>query len=136
VRIIIGVLLFFVVLCFGWTFELVGLDFTRMIDLSFFRLLNPSSYRKMAKLIDGKQIAADIRGELKTQIIEWVAEGNRAPQLTAILIGDDAASSTYVNNKMKVGTCAPIDPYHKSIFDRNGCDLFTAQDQHNLSLPG
>jgi 5,10-methylene-tetrahydrofolate dehydrogenase/methenyl tetrahydrofolate cyclohydrolase len=56
----------------------------------------------MAKLIDGKQIAADIRGELKMQIIEWVAAGNRAPQLTAVLIGDDPASSTYVNNKMKV----------------------------------
>jgi methylenetetrahydrofolate dehydrogenase(NAD+) / 5,10-methenyltetrahydrofolate cyclohydrolase len=58
----------------------------------------------MAKLIDGKQIAADIRGELKEQIIEWTSNGHRAPQLTAILIGEDAASSTYVNNKMKVSS--------------------------------
>lgn len=62
----------------------------------FFR--NP----KMAKLIDGKQIAEDIRQELRTQIEQWVAKGNRAPQLTAILIGEDPASHTYVNNKMKV----------------------------------
>lgn len=56
----------------------------------------------MAKLIDGKQIAETIRGELREQITKWKIEGNRAPHLTAILIGDDAASRTYVNNKMKV----------------------------------
>ncbi|XP_049543846.1 bifunctional methylenetetrahydrofolate dehydrogenase/cyclohydrolase, mitochondrial isoform X2 [Anopheles darlingi] len=55
----------------------------------------------MAKLIDGKQIAADIRSELRKQVSSWIAQGNRAPQLTAILIGDDPASATYVNNKMK-----------------------------------
>jgi 5,10-methylene-tetrahydrofolate dehydrogenase/methenyl tetrahydrofolate cyclohydrolase len=32
-----------------------------------------------------------------------MAKGNnRAPQLTAILIGEDPASQTYVRNKMKV----------------------------------
>ncbi|XP_035791104.1 bifunctional methylenetetrahydrofolate dehydrogenase/cyclohydrolase, mitochondrial-like isoform X3 [Anopheles albimanus] len=55
----------------------------------------------MAKLIDGKQIAADIRSELRQQISSWIAQGNRSPQLTAILIGDDPASATYVKNKMK-----------------------------------
>lgn len=56
-----------------------------------------------AQLIDGKKIAEDIRGELREQIREWMAKENyRAPQLTAILIGDDPASRTYVNNKMKV----------------------------------
>lgn len=43
--------------------------------------------------------------ELRDQIQEWMVKGNnRAPQLTAILIGDDPASRTYVNNKMKVMT--------------------------------
>ncbi|EDS44520.1 bifunctional protein folD [Culex quinquefasciatus] len=55
----------------------------------------------MAKLIDGKQISADIRAELHEQIKQWMAKGNRAPQLTAILIGDDPASKTYVAVKMK-----------------------------------
>ncbi|KAG8331964.1 hypothetical protein J6590_031209 [Homalodisca vitripennis] len=32
---------------------------------------------------------------------EWVAQGNRRPQLTAILVGEDPASTTYVKNKMK-----------------------------------
>lgn len=55
----------------------------------------------MAKLIDGKKIAEEIRHELRDKIIKWMAEGHRAPQLTAILIGEDAASQTYVKNKMK-----------------------------------
>ncbi|XP_001846733.2 bifunctional methylenetetrahydrofolate dehydrogenase/cyclohydrolase, mitochondrial isoform X1 [Culex quinquefasciatus] len=55
----------------------------------------------MAKLIDGKRISADIRAELHEQIKQWMAKGNRAPQLTAILIGDDPASKTYVAVKMK-----------------------------------
>ncbi|XP_058826631.1 bifunctional methylenetetrahydrofolate dehydrogenase/cyclohydrolase, mitochondrial isoform X2 [Topomyia yanbarensis] len=58
----------------------------------------------MAKLIDGKQIASDIRSELREQIVKWIQQGHRAPQLTAILIGDDPASNTYVANKMKAAT--------------------------------
>lgn len=58
-----------------------------------------------AQLIDGKKIAEDIRAELREQIRVWMAEENhRPPKLTAILIGDDPASRTYVNNKMKVMT--------------------------------
>lgn len=56
----------------------------------------------MAKLIDGLQISKQIREELRKQVEEWVKEGNRKPQLTAVLIGDDPASQTYVKNKMKV----------------------------------
>lgn len=54
----------------------------------------------MAKIIDGKQYAKDIQQELKNKIQLWIDEGHRAPQLTAVLVGDDPASSTYVRNKM------------------------------------
>ena len=53
------------------------------------------------KLIDGKQIARDIRGELKQQIREWRAQGLPAPKLSVILVGEDPASCIYVNNKAK-----------------------------------
>lgn len=56
----------------------------------------------MAKLISGLTIAKEIREELKQHIIEWEEEGHRAPHLTAVLIGEDPASHTYVNNKIKV----------------------------------
>lgn len=63
----------------------------------------------MAKLIDGKKIAAEIRGELKVKVDEWVRAGHRRPQLTAILVGDDKASDTYVKNKMKAAAEVGID---------------------------
>lgn len=57
-------------------------------------------FRNKAKIIDGKQIAKTILEELKLETDEWVAQGNRLPQLTAILVGEDPASTTYVKNKM------------------------------------
>jgi methylenetetrahydrofolate dehydrogenase(NAD+)/5,10-methenyltetrahydrofolate cyclohydrolase len=54
-----------------------------------------------AHIIDGVKIAQDIRRELKVEIDEWIARGNKRPHLTALLVGEDPASATYVNNKMK-----------------------------------
>ncbi|XP_050092863.1 bifunctional methylenetetrahydrofolate dehydrogenase/cyclohydrolase, mitochondrial isoform X1 [Anopheles aquasalis] len=73
----------------------------------------------MAKCIDGKQIAADIRNELRQQVSSWIAQGNRSPQLTAILIGDDPASATYVNNKMKAAEDVGI----KSVTETYGNEI-------------
>lgn len=55
-------------------------------------------------LIDGKKIAADIRAELK-QKLESDTSGN-VPGLVTILVGDDPASSVYVN--MKIKACSEI----------------------------
>ncbi|XP_058459836.1 bifunctional methylenetetrahydrofolate dehydrogenase/cyclohydrolase, mitochondrial isoform X2 [Malaya genurostris] len=77
----------------------------------------------MAKLIDGKQIASDIRGELREQIVTWMEQGHRAPHLTAILIGDDPASSTYVANKMKAAADVGI----VSNTERYGSDITEEQ---------
>lgn len=77
-----------------------------MFEKSEFNLFSFDSPTTDANLIDGKKIAEDIRTELREQIKEWMTkENHRAPQLTAILLGDDPASRTYVNNKMKVKTC-------------------------------
>jgi len=38
---------------------------------------------------------------LKVEVDEWVAQGNRRPHLTALLVGEDPASATYVRNKMQ-----------------------------------
>lgn len=55
----------------------------------------------MAQIIDGKAIAAQIRCELRKEIECMVAQGFPAPRLTAILVGDDVASRTYVRKKME-----------------------------------
>ena len=59
----------------------------------------------MAVLINGKQIAADIKEELKSQVAALKEKGI-FPCLAVIQVGDDPASSVYVNNKKK--TCAAI----------------------------
>ena len=53
------------------------------------------------ELLDGKQTSADIKTELTGQVSEMVAKGVRAPHLAAVLVGDDGASRTYVNAKVK-----------------------------------
>ena len=58
-------------------------------------------HRNIATVIDGVSIAKDIKNELKAEISEWVAEGNRRPKLVAVIVGQDAASKTYIKNKMK-----------------------------------
>jgi len=53
-----------------------------------------------AKRLDGKQIAAEMRLEVKTDVERLVAEGVR-PGLGVLLVGDDPASRSYVTAKEK-----------------------------------
>lgn len=53
----------------------------------------------MAKIIDGKQLALDIRGEVAEGVASLVAELGITPCLAAVLVGDDPASQVYVRNK-------------------------------------
>ena len=50
-------------------------------------------------LIDGKATAADIREELRGEILALQARACRAPGLAVILVGEDPASQVYVRNK-------------------------------------
>ena len=52
-------------------------------------------------LIDGKKIAAELREELKQEVVELKNKYNKVPGLTVILIGDMAPSQIYVRNKEK-----------------------------------
>ena len=52
-------------------------------------------------LIDGKKIAAELREELRQEVVELKAKYNKVPGLTVILIGDMAPSQIYVRNKEK-----------------------------------
>jgi methylenetetrahydrofolate dehydrogenase (NADP+)/methenyltetrahydrofolate cyclohydrolase len=53
-----------------------------------------------AKIIDGKQIAADIREELKAKVASLKEQGI-VPGLGVILVGEDPASKSYVSAKEK-----------------------------------
>lgn len=54
-----------------------------------------------AQIIDGKAVAQAVRNRVKERVEDRKSQGLRAPGLAVILIGDDPASSVYVNNKKK-----------------------------------
>ncbi len=54
------------------------------------------------KIIDGKKISEVIIDEITNETKLWISKNHRAPHLAAILIGNDAASETYVASKIKV----------------------------------
>lgn len=54
----------------------------------------------MAKIIDGKVISSQIKDELKAKVAAYKADGVEIT-LAVIQVGNDPASSVYVNNKKK-----------------------------------
>ncbi len=55
----------------------------------------------MAQKIDGKQISSDILNEIAQEVTSLKQNGKKVPHLAAVLVGDDGASLTYVNAKVK-----------------------------------
>jgi methylenetetrahydrofolate dehydrogenase (NADP+)/methenyltetrahydrofolate cyclohydrolase len=53
------------------------------------------------KLLDGKATAQSIKDELAEKVNEIKAKGGKVPHLAAVLVGEDGASKTYVNAKVK-----------------------------------
>lgn len=52
-------------------------------------------------LLDGKKIAQQIKAEITAEVMRMKAGGEKVPHLAAVLVGNDGASLTYVNNKVK-----------------------------------
>lgn len=55
----------------------------------------------MAKLIDGKLVSSEIRLEISQETAEFIQKTGIQPHLVVIIVGNDAASMTYVKNKKK-----------------------------------
>ncbi|UZR94171.1 bifunctional 5,10-methylenetetrahydrofolate dehydrogenase/5,10-methenyltetrahydrofolate cyclohydrolase [Chondrinema litorale] len=53
------------------------------------------------QLIDGKKTAATIREQIAVDVKELLNKGGKAPHLVAVIVGNDGASHTYVNGKIK-----------------------------------
>lgn len=60
------------------------------------------------KIIDGKQIAADIREEIRVAVAARVGAGQAVPGLAVVLVGRRRDSQTYVNMKKKACAAAGI----------------------------
>ncbi len=62
-----------------------------------------------AVIIDGKQVAQEIRAELEVQVRQLKADKGIVPGLAVVLVGEDPASQSYVTAKEKA--CAEIGIY-------------------------
>ena len=75
-----------------------------------------------AKIIDGKQVAADMRAELKAEVAQLAKKGI-VPGLGVVLVGQDPASQSYVTAKERA--CEDIGIYS----DDNRLSIDTSQEE-------
>lgn len=57
-------------------------------------------------IINGKEVSEKIQLEIAAEVEQLRAVGKKQPHLAAVLVGDDPASQTYVNSKIK--TCEKV----------------------------
>jgi methylenetetrahydrofolate dehydrogenase (NADP+)/methenyltetrahydrofolate cyclohydrolase len=62
-----------------------------------------------AKLIDGKEVARIMRGEMKDEVKNLLVDRGIIPGLAVVIVGEDPASQVYVRNKEK--GCAEVGIY-------------------------
>ena len=74
-----------------------------------------------AQIIDGKQVAADMRAELKAEVARLEEQGV-VPGLAVVLVGEDPASKSYVT--AKEGACEEMGIYSND----NRLDANTSQE--------
>lgn len=55
----------------------------------------------MAQIIDGLALSRTIKSEIREEVNKILANKRRAPNLVAILVGNNGASKAYVNSKVK-----------------------------------
>jgi methylenetetrahydrofolate dehydrogenase (NADP+)/methenyltetrahydrofolate cyclohydrolase len=53
------------------------------------------------QIIDGKKVAKEIQEQIKKEVEHLKQLGKKVPHIAAVLVGNDGASETYVNNKIK-----------------------------------
>lgn len=55
----------------------------------------------MANILDGLKLSKQIKQEIKKEVAQYVNKSFRPPHLSAVLVGNNGASVTYVDNKIK-----------------------------------
>ena len=85
-----------------------------------------------ANIIDGKQIAADLRASTKELVTEFINKYNNPPTLAVVLVGEDPASQVYVKTKTKmakeIGMNVEDHFFEKTVSEKDLLDLI-----HNLN---
>jgi methylenetetrahydrofolate dehydrogenase (NADP+)/methenyltetrahydrofolate cyclohydrolase len=77
-----------------------------------------------ATILDGKQLAQQLRSELAEEVIEFIQNNGAMPCLAAVLVGDNAASEVYVRNKQRACEAVGIESQlHRLSKDASTDDL-------------
>jgi methylenetetrahydrofolate dehydrogenase (NADP+)/methenyltetrahydrofolate cyclohydrolase len=63
--------------------------------------MNDKSPQRTAKILDGNEVSTAIISSVRAAVEAHVQAGGRRPGLAVVLVGDDPASSIYVNAKRK-----------------------------------
>lgn len=78
----------------------MAIDFYEKLLISYMSLSNGDRFPTMsAQIIDGKQIAQQVRNQVKASIEAHSKDGHRPPCLAVVIVGDDPASHIYVKHK-------------------------------------
>jgi methylenetetrahydrofolate dehydrogenase (NADP+)/methenyltetrahydrofolate cyclohydrolase len=83
-------------------------------------------------IIDGNQLSADIKAELKIEAEKIQAAGGKIPHLAAVLVGDNPASRVYVRNKVR--SCEEVG-FHSTLVlkDADVSEAELLQTVHDLN---
>jgi methylenetetrahydrofolate dehydrogenase (NADP+) / methenyltetrahydrofolate cyclohydrolase len=80
--------------------------------------------RVSATIIDGREIARQVRDEVAREVAELVAAGGPPPGLATVLVGADPASEIYVGGKQKASREVGIEPFdHRPPADASAEDV-------------
>ena len=79
-----------------------------------------------ARIIDGKAIAADLRATVKNETQRLAAAHGIVPGLAVVLVGDDAASKSYVGSKSRAVAEVGMRPFdHRLPIDADEAELLS-----------
>ncbi|MYI70642.1 MAG: bifunctional methylenetetrahydrofolate dehydrogenase/methenyltetrahydrofolate cyclohydrolase FolD [Boseongicola sp. SB0673_bin_14] len=85
-----------------------------------------------AKIIDGREFAAEVRGRVKDHVARLAREHGFAPGLAVVLVGEDPASQVYVRSKGKATVEAGMKSVkHELAADTPERELLALIDQLN-----
>jgi methylenetetrahydrofolate dehydrogenase (NADP+)/methenyltetrahydrofolate cyclohydrolase len=68
-----------------------------------------------ARIIDGKAIAARVRGEVAHEVQEFTQRAPRPPGLATVLVGEDPASAVYVGAKQRACVEVGVVPFDRRL---------------------
>ena len=64
-------------------------------------LPDPSDPPIQTVVVNGLELAQELRGQLADEVARHVAGGTRPPCLAVVLVGDDPASASYIKGKRR-----------------------------------